>query len=431
MILKGSQRGSALKLAAHLLRLDENDHVEVHELRGLSSRDLRGALQEADAVAKGTRCRQFLFSLSLNPPETEDVPVEAFEDAIETIEQRLKLNGQPRAIVFHEKEGRRHAHVVWSRINVESMTAITLPYFKMKLQVVSRELFLEHGWRLPKGLRDRTKRNPLNFTQAEWQQAKRTKQDPRALKLTFMDCWAVSDSRAAFAHAIEEQGFVLARGDRRTFVAVDWRGEVYPVARLTGERTSAVKAKLGDPDGLKSVAQARETITGRMTDKLKELIRSVEAQAESTSKAIQQKKAVLRTDQRAKRQALKEKLAARADMEAQARASRFRKGVLGLWDWISGKTRKIRKQNEMEAQNAAKRDVLEREKLIKGQLSERRTLQQDLRTMRREATKQLDDLRKDVSFYLGLRKQQPDGGGKHKRKRKSRTLTNNPSLESP
>ena len=37
MILKGSQRGGALKLAVHLLRLDENDHVEVHELRGFSA----------------------------------------------------------------------------------------------------------------------------------------------------------------------------------------------------------------------------------------------------------------------------------------------------------------------------------------------------------------------------------------------------------
>lgn len=43
MILKGSQRGEALKLAFHLQRLDENNHVDVHELRGFSSGSLRGA----------------------------------------------------------------------------------------------------------------------------------------------------------------------------------------------------------------------------------------------------------------------------------------------------------------------------------------------------------------------------------------------------
>lgn len=71
MILKGSQRGGALKLAAHLMNMVENDHVEVHELRGFTADDLLDALQEADAIAKGTKCQQFLFSLSFNPPETD------------------------------------------------------------------------------------------------------------------------------------------------------------------------------------------------------------------------------------------------------------------------------------------------------------------------------------------------------------------------
>lgn len=37
MILKGSQRGNAAQLARHLLNLRENEHVELHELRGFSS----------------------------------------------------------------------------------------------------------------------------------------------------------------------------------------------------------------------------------------------------------------------------------------------------------------------------------------------------------------------------------------------------------
>ena len=40
MILKGSQRGGAKALALHLLRADENEHVEVHELRGFVSRNV-------------------------------------------------------------------------------------------------------------------------------------------------------------------------------------------------------------------------------------------------------------------------------------------------------------------------------------------------------------------------------------------------------
>lgn len=59
------------------------------------------------AISQGTRCKQFLFSLSLNPPENEKVPVEVFEKAISEIEHKLGLENQTRAIVFHEKEGRR------------------------------------------------------------------------------------------------------------------------------------------------------------------------------------------------------------------------------------------------------------------------------------------------------------------------------------
>jgi len=182
MILKGSQRGNAAKLARHLMNVQDNEHVELHELRGfVSDEQLLDALLEAQAVAKGTRCQQHLFSLSLNPPEGERVDVATFEAAIELAEQRLGLDGHARAIVFHEKEGRRHAHAVWSRIDVETMTAKNLPFFKRRLMEVSKELYLQNGWDMPKGIVDQAVRNPLNFTRAEWQQAKRAMAEPSGL----------------------------------------------------------------------------------------------------------------------------------------------------------------------------------------------------------------------------------------------------------
>ena len=195
MILKGSQRSGGRQLAAHLLRTDENEHVEVHELRGFMADSLYSAFKEIHAVSKGTRAKQPFFSLSLSPPPAERVPIEAFEAAIEQAERKLGLEDQPRAIVFHEKEGRRHAHVVWSRIDVDEMKAINLPYFKMKLKDVSRELYLEHEWKMPPGLADRKDRNPLNFSLQEWQQSKRAGLNPKDIKRIFQDCWAISDSR--------------------------------------------------------------------------------------------------------------------------------------------------------------------------------------------------------------------------------------------
>jgi hypothetical protein len=151
MILKGSQRGGDQNLAAHLLRTDENEHVLVHELRGFASDNLKDALREVHAVARGTKCRQYLFSLSLSPPEGERVPVSVFEDTVARIEKQLGLEEQPRALVFHEKEGRRHAHAVWGRIDADTMTAKPLPFFKQKLMGIARELYLDHGWKMPRG----------------------------------------------------------------------------------------------------------------------------------------------------------------------------------------------------------------------------------------------------------------------------------------
>ena len=65
MILKGSQRGGGADLAAHLMRTDDNEHVCLHELRGFAADNLRGAFKEAEAISRGTKCRQYLFSLSL------------------------------------------------------------------------------------------------------------------------------------------------------------------------------------------------------------------------------------------------------------------------------------------------------------------------------------------------------------------------------
>lgn len=227
MILKGSQRGGGQELAVHLMRTDENEHAEVHELRGFAADDLPSAFKEAQAVSRATKCRQFLFSLSLNPPETENVSVAAFEAAIDRIEEKLGLEGQPRAVVFHEKEGRRHAHCVWSRIDSETMTARQMSFFKTRLTEVSRELYLEHDWKMPRGLADSSLRDPANYTLAEWQQAKRAGHDARAFKDAVQDAWAISDGKGAFANALKERGLWLARGDRRGHVLLDHTGEVY------------------------------------------------------------------------------------------------------------------------------------------------------------------------------------------------------------
>ena len=47
MILKASQRSGAKQLGLHLMKTEENEHVEVHEVSGFMSDDLMAAMKEA------------------------------------------------------------------------------------------------------------------------------------------------------------------------------------------------------------------------------------------------------------------------------------------------------------------------------------------------------------------------------------------------
>ena len=402
MILKASQRAGAKALAAHLLRTDENEHVEVHELRGFVSDNLTGALREAQAMAEGTRCKQFMFSLSLNPPQNADATDRDFRHAIKMVERELGLVGQPRAIVFHEKEGRRHAHCVWSRINTDQMKAINLPHFKRKLREISRELYIKHEWRMPEGLVDQQQRNPLNFTRAEWQQAKRAGFDPRTLKELLQSAWAQSDSRAAFASAIEERGFWLARGDRRGSVVVDYKGEVYSLSRYVGAKPKDLAAKLGDPNKLHSIEETKRHISGTMTRALRDHIAAIQVELAVQKSAFQKDRSAMVSRHRQERKALSERQQQRWTLEEKARVVRLRTGLMGLWDRLLGRYGKLKKQNERETYQAWQRDQKEKSDLIRSQREERQRLQKSIVEARKRHDEERLGLYSDIAAYSRL-----------------------------
>lgn len=74
-------------------------------IRGFAARDLRGAFNEAYAVSRGTRCKQYLYSCSLNPSAPANVKIEDFEAAITRIETELGLTGQPLRLSSTKRAG--------------------------------------------------------------------------------------------------------------------------------------------------------------------------------------------------------------------------------------------------------------------------------------------------------------------------------------
>lgn len=402
MIIKASQRGGGRKLAAHLMNERDNEHVELYEVRGFVSGDLHGAFLEVEAAAKGTKCKQHFFSVSLSPPETENVAPQVFELAARRIEAEMGLECQPMALVFHEKDGRRHAHAVWSRIDTENMRAINLPHFKRKLNEISRGLFLENGWNLPDGYKRAQNRSPLNFTLAEWQQARRAGKSAADIKATFQECWNGAKDGPTFKRQLEERGYYLAQGDRRGFVAVDYQGEVYAVPRMTGQKTRAVKVRLGDPAQLPSVAETKARVTELMEKVLKRHIETLDKESAERLKPIRTSKRTMRADHKAERAALDQLQADRWVQESKARQARFSKGLKGVWDWLRGKHSAVRKRNEAEVAFKRERDAKERQDLVNRQLAERRALQAEIRSERQRHSGELALLYRDLAKTRAL-----------------------------
>lgn len=316
--------------------------MTVHEVKGFASSDLTEAFVETLAISKATKCRQFMFSLSLSPPPEAKVSTGDFEKAVSQIEDKLDLNGQPRAIVFHEKNGRRHAHVVWSRINAETMTAKQMSFYKMKLREVSKSLYLEHGWTTPRGLVDSKNRDPRNFTLQDWLHAKRSKQDPRDIKQALQDAWQISDSVAAYNNALEDRGYKLARGDRRGYVAVDVEGNVFSIPRCTGLKTKEVRAKLGRSSDLPHITDQMTSFKNDIAPVIESHLQEAKDIRDEDLGQIEAKRKSLVDAQKKERAALKERQSERAKEEYAKRLSLYRKGIKGIIDRFTGRHARLK-----------------------------------------------------------------------------------------
>lgn len=407
MILVGSQRGGAGNLARHLLNDRENDHITVQELRGFTARDLQGAFEEAHAVSLGTRCKQFLFSLSLNPPKDADIGLDDLLRAADRAEAKLGLSGQPRAVVVHEKKGRRHIHVVWSRIDGEKMAAINLPYFKTRLNSLSKDLYLEHGWQLPEGYKENGWKNPINFTLAEWQQAQRLDLDPREIKQVFRQAWSHSDSPQSFRAALEDSGYFLARGDRRGFVALDIHGEVFSVARMAGVKTKDLNARLGDPDKLPGVDTVRDSVQKRLSSRLRDHLKASRQAQQQALKPLIETRRKLVDQHRKERRLLEQGIARRAKAEARMRGERLRTGLKGVLDFVTGRAARIRRQNEQEAYQGFVRDRSQRETLYAEQSRETSGIHKDFTALKARQREDRQHLAAKIGRMLRLTRQ-PD-----------------------
>lgn len=236
MIIKGGSRAAPGQLAYHLQRVDTNERVRILELDSPAS-NLKEAFRDWQTLSEGTRGEKGLYHANIDPHAKYDMTPAQWKRAADVLEKELGFEGQPRAVVMHEKEGRQHIHVVWARTDIDTMTLRSDSQNYQAHERASAALEREFGHEHVPGKhakRDREKQPEFpraEANHAEWQQGERTGLRAGERKEQVTALRAMSDSAAAFKAALEAAGYVLAKGDRRGLVIVDGGGEVFSLNR--------------------------------------------------------------------------------------------------------------------------------------------------------------------------------------------------------
>jgi hypothetical protein len=269
MIIKGKSRSEPSALAAHLGNTVHNERVSLLEARGTVAQDIRGALIEMDAYAAGTRCEKPLYHANIDPQPPHRLTAEQRTEAIDALEEKLGLVGHQRIVVMHEKHGREHFHVVWTRIDIDHMRSVHDGHNYRKHEEVARDLERRFGHERVQGAhheRDGVERPDRTPTRAELRQEERTHIKGKDVKREVTEAFRSCDGPEAFRAALDDKVYVLAKGDRRDFVIVDRAGGIHSLARrIDGMNAAELRdyMKPLDREGLPSIEQAREIMDER------------------------------------------------------------------------------------------------------------------------------------------------------------------------
>ncbi len=271
MIIKGASRAGPKQLAAHLIRTDTNERIELLELQSPAG-SLREAFRDWQTLSEGTRGKLGLYHANIDPAETYTMTPAQWARAVDVLEEELGLTGQPRAVMMHEKHGRQHIHVVWARTDIDRMKLCPDSHNYLAHERASQRLEIEFGHELVPGKhakRDRERQPEMpdaRIDHAEWQQGEGAALDHRARKAQITSLFQASDSGPAFKSALEDAGYVLARGDKRDFVVLDMDAKVHSLGRqLPDVKAKDVREFMAevDPGALPSVKEARADIRAR------------------------------------------------------------------------------------------------------------------------------------------------------------------------
>ncbi|MCZ6828785.1 MAG: hypothetical protein O7F73_04235 [Gammaproteobacteria bacterium] len=261
------------------------------------------------------------------------------------------------------------------------LVAKQLPHFKIRLNELSLALFYENGLEPPPGLVDKKKRDPNNYGWRIWLQAKRLKEDPRDLKEIIRTSLENSYSRGDLEKKLKDHGLYLAQGDKRNFLIVHHSGEPMAMTRYSGMKSKDIAGKIGEAKNLPTLAQVQTQIKDQQSQVVKKRLADLKERQSVEARPLLAEKKAMTQNHRDERSSLKDFQKERWQREALNRANRLRKGIMGLWDIVSGRRGKVSRRNKDEILANRQRDRMERQEVITRQLAERQELQQRIKTL--------------------------------------------------
>ena len=125
------------------------------------------------------------------------------------------------------------------------------------------------------------------------------------LKEEITRLWRETDSAEAFTAALEERGYILARGDSRAWCIVDRNGDVHSLARrIEGVKAKDVREKLSDidPQTVPHVKEAAE----QQKERQAELVREEEERQQTLQREEEQRLQAVREEEERRLQVAKE-----------------------------------------------------------------------------------------------------------------------------
>ena len=180
-------------------------------------------------------------------------------------------------------------------------------------------------------------------------------------------------------------------------------GDVFAVSRMIDAKAKDIAARLDDLASLRSVAETYRHIAEQIAPRLSRFIAEAKRIAHHKMQPLAAKREALKVQHKAERQAFDKRIEARWNEEQRIRSSRLRKGVAGVWDFLTGRYFKVRKQNEMETKFARERDSHERHGLIQSQIVDRQALQTLIRDSRRQEAESILGLYRDAANFRRMR----------------------------